>query len=342
MGRDFGHRLLKFYCKNFYRRTDREKDKMIEVFLATLNQIVFLVLLIVVGFCLTKAGALKDEASGILAKLETYIFVPAVVMQSAMENFTIHKIKSAGILFALGFVITLVIIPFAIILAKGFTKDNYMQNIYKYSFTFANYGYMGNAVVLALFPDYFFEYIMFTLPLSILIFAWIVPVWLLADTGASLTAKDKLKNIINPMFVGLIIGMIIGLIKMPIPVWLSSTVSASANCMSPIAMLLTGIAVASMDLRKAFTNGKIYAVCFIRLIAIPLIFIGILYLVKPTDNIIICVMCAFAMPLGMNPIIFPKAYGKDTSVAAGMTVVSHLLSAITIPIVFAIVKSILL
>ena len=315
---------------------------MIEIFLTTMNQILFLILLIGIGFVLTKTGVIKDEASGMLAKLESMIFVPAVVMQSAMQNFTVDKLKSAGLLFALGFAITLVMIPFAILLAKLFTKDRYMQNIYKYAFTFSNYGYMGNAVVLALFPKYFFEYIMFTLPMSILIFAWIVPAWLLADTGATLTVKDKIKNIVNPMFIALIIGMIIGLINMPIPVWLSSTVSASANCMSPIAMLLTGIAVASTNLRKTFTNIKIYVISSIRLLAIPFILIGILYLVKPMDSIIICIMSGFAMPLGMNPIIFPKAHGKDTSEAAGMTVVSHLISALTIPIVFAIVNSVLL
>ena len=65
---------------------------MIEIFLATLNQILFLILLIGIGFALTKTGIVKDEASGMLAKLETYIFVPAVVMQSAMENFTISSL----------------------------------------------------------------------------------------------------------------------------------------------------------------------------------------------------------------------------------------------------------
>lgn len=315
---------------------------MIEIFLATFNQIVFLILLIGIGYALAKAGIIKEEAAGMLAKLETFIFCPAVSMQSAMENFTVDKLKSAGILVVLGFAITLVIIPFAILLAKVFTKDNYMQNIYKYAFTFANYGYMGNAVVLALFPDYFFEYVMFTLPMSILIFSWIVPAWLLADTGATLTLKDKVKNIVNPMFIALFVGMIIGISGLPIPVWLKSTVSASANCMSPIAMLLTGIAVASTNLKKTFTNVSIYVVSFIRLIIIPLIFIGVLYLVKPSNVIVICVMSAFAMPLGMNPIIFPKAYGKDTTAAAGMTVVSHLLSALTIPIIFTIVNSVLL
>ena len=40
------------------------------------------------------------------------------------------------------------------------------------------------------------------------------------------------------------------------------------------------------------------------------------------------------MPLGLNTIVVPAAYGKDTSVAAGMALVSHLLSCITIPVIF--------
>ena len=40
------------------------------------------------------------------------------------------------------------------------------------------------------------------------------------------------------------------------------------------------------------------------------------------------------MPFGLNTIVIPSAAGKDTTVAAGLAVLSHLLSCITIPIVF--------
>ena len=44
------------------------------------------------------------------------------------------------------------------------------------------------------------------------------------------------------------------------------------------------------------------------------------------------------MPLGLNTLVIPAAYGKDTSAAAGMALVSHLLSCITIPLVFLLME----
>ena len=45
-------------------------------------------------------------------------------------------------------------------------------------------------------------------------------------------------------------------------------------------------------------------------------------------------LCAVAMPLGLSPVVIPAAYGQDTSAAAGMALISHLLSVATIPLVF--------
>jgi len=47
----------------------------------------------------------------------------------------------------------------------------------------------------------------------------------------------------------------------------------------------------------------------------------------------ICMLCAQAMPLGLNTVVVPAAYGKDTSVAAGMALISHAISIITIPVI---------
>jgi len=40
------------------------------------------------------------------------------------------------------------------------------------------------------------------------------------------------------------------------------------------------------------------------------------------------------MPLGMNSIVVPKAYGKDSTVASGMVLISHVLACLTIPFIF--------
>ena len=48
---------------------------------------------------------------------------------------------------------------------------------------------------------------------------------------------------------------------------------------------------------------------------------------------------AFGTPLGLNTVVFPAAYGGDTSTGASMAMISHTLCVITIPIMYAIVSA---
>ena len=66
----------------------------------------------------------------------------------------------------------------------------------------------------------------------------------------------------------------------------------------------------------------------------PLIFIAVMQFVPMSETVRVCALCSLAMPLGLNTIVVPSAYGKDTSVAAGMAIISHLLSCLTIPLMF--------
>lgn len=307
------------------------------IFLSTLNQTAFLFSLIIIGYILVKIKMLPENAAAVLSKLENTVFIPALVMKTFMENFTVESINKAGSLFVVSAIILVFTVPFSIFASKMLTRDKYIQNIYTYGLAFSNFGFMGNAVVSSLFPDIFFEYLIFTLPLWILIYLWGVPVLLMSDAGKKQAVKERLKAFLNPMFVAMIIGIIIGIFKIPIPVFFTSLVKSASDCMSPVAMLLTGIVVSSISLKKTFSNIRLYAVSLLRLIVMPLIFIGIAMFLQLDETVYICAVCSLAMPLGLNTIVIPSGYGKDTSDAAGMAVISHLLSCITIPIIFAII-----
>jgi len=99
-------------------------------------------------------------------------------------------------------------------------------------------------------------------------------------------------------------------------------------------MLLTGMTIAKIDLKKAFSNVPVYIASVVRLVLIPAAAIGVLYLVKLEYALALCVVCNLAMPLGLSPVVVPAGYGKDTSDAAGMALISHLLSCGTIPLMF--------
>lgn len=307
---------------------------MSSVFTSTLGQLTFLFGFIVIGYVLVKIRAMEGNSASVLSKLENNIFIPALVMGTFIENFTIERIQSAWELLVLSFAIGLVAILFAIVVSKVVTKDTYIRNIYTYGLSFSNFGFMGNAVVSSLFPDIFFEYLIFTLPLWIMIYLWGVPRLLLSDSKDKHSMKDSLKSFVNPMFVSMVIGMVIGISGITLPKSLQSIITVSGNCMSPIAMILTGMIVSSISLKKTFTNCSIYIVSMIRLLIMPLIFVGISSFFSMSNTVFICAVCSLAMPLGLNTIVIPSALGKDTSVAAGMALISHLLSCITIPLVF--------
>lgn len=307
------------------------------IFSTTLNQTLFLFGLIVIGYILVKTKVLPENSASILSKLENTVFIPALVMKTFIENFTMERISVAWKLLLCSFLLVLIVIPISILVAKLGAKDTYTQNIYIYGLTFSNFSFMGNAIVSSLFGDVFFEYLIFTLALWMLIYLWGVPRLLLFDSEKKQTFGENMKSFLNPMFISMIIGIIIGLIKIPIPTWIESIISVSANCMSPIAMLLTGIAISFISLKDTFTNLKIYLLCFVKLIIMPLLFIGVTYFIKLPTTVYICSLCVLAMPFGLNTIVIPSAAGKDTSVAAGLAVVSHLLSCITIPVVFMLI-----
>jgi len=251
-----------------------------------------------------------------------------------LENFTVEKIGTAWRLFLTSLVISWIMIGLAILVARWCSKEKYIQNIYTYGLAFSNFGFMGNAVVKEVFPEMFFEYLIFTLPLWTMIYLWGVPCLLIPTDEEKQGIVKRLKAFANPMCISMVVGMVIGLSGISLPMPVMTVITTAGNCMSPIAMLLTGITVANMDFKKILSIKSIYVVSFVRLIIFPLLCIGVFLLVPMSHTTMVCTICSLAMPLGLSTIVVPSGYGKDTSVAAGMTIVSHLLSAITIPIIF--------
>ncbi len=316
-----------------------------DLFFPTLNQMVFLFAFILIGFLLAKFKVVPHGSAGILAKLENWLFIPALVMQTFIGNFTVSNLGVTWKLFAFGFIIDLVVIPLSIIAAKFVAKDQYTRNICIYTLCFSNFAFMGNAIVKAIFPDVMYEYIVFTLTLWIPIYVWGVP-GLLASDGTKKTFGQRLKAFVNPMFIAMLVGMILGITGLgaKLPSSVNSVISVSASCMSPVAMLLTGFTVAEIDIKKTLRKMSVYSVSAFRLIVYPLLGIGIFALLRPLnipDSYVICAICSLAMPTGLNTIVIPAAYDKDTSVASGMALVSHVLSIITIPLIFMLLRVIL-
>jgi predicted permease len=325
------------------------------LFLSTLNQMGVLGLFMIIGFVVAKLGIVDKGATALLSKLENNVFLPALVLYTFMANLNAASLSQSWKLLLFSLIAELIIIPIAITSARLASKDGFIRRMYTYGLSFANFGFMGNAVVQALFsPAFYQSYVIFTLPLWTLIYVWGIP-GLLIEREANAEEKrgalsEALRFFRSPMFIALLIGAVAGItglgeILLSLNggkgIFVTQVVKICGDCMSPIAMMMTGITFAFIDIKRILSDISIYAVTALRLIAYPLVFGGIAVLLQryviPFDSTVLnCFIISIAMPLGLNTIVVPAAYGRDTSVPAGMALISHALSIVTIPLIMMI------
>lgn len=305
-----------------------------QIFSTTLNQMLVLFSFIALGYFLNLKGILPLNTSLALSRLETNVLVPCLVFKTFYSYCTVEYLRLKWIYLVCGAAVTVVSIIIGLVLSKIFTKENYLRKIYAYSFTVANIGFMGNAVVLGAFGDeVLIDYMLFTLPLYLYIYSYGITSLKPQSAGNKLSFKTFL----NPMIVSMGIGILSGVLKIPVPSFLLTAVSSAGACMSPLAMILTGFIIGNYSLKKLASEKKVYIASVLRLIVLPLVYVLILKLLNTDSDIIKVALCATAMPLGLNTVVFPAAYGGDTTAGASMALVSHLMSVITIPIMFALI-----
>lgn len=304
-----------------------------QVITATVNQLLVLFLFMATGFFLNKKKIIPGDCSVVLSKLEAYIFVPCLVFNTFYKYCSVENFKQKWTFILVGSAIMSASVLIAKPLAHFFTKEKYIYKIYFYSFAVTNFSFMGNALVLGVFgEEILFDYMMFTLPITLYVYSFGTA----AFKPESENTGFSIKMFLNPICISMLLGAVLGLIAIPLPKFLLNAISMGGATMSPVAMLLTGFIVGNYSLKLLASNKKVYVASVLRLVVIPALFMAALLLFKTERDILRVALCATAMPLGLNTIIFPAAYGGDTTPGASMALISHIIGAFTIPVMFAI------
>lgn len=319
-------------------------------FYATLTPMLTLFLCIAIGFVTVKTRILPETAGSVLAKLETWVFVPALnfmtmVRFCTVDTISIHAVNI--IMASLGVALAMAI---AIPLAHVFTKEKRSEyGVYAYALTFANCGYVGDPIVQTMFGDATLAYYkLFCLPLNMVIFTWGISIL----TPRSAVKGGAWRRLLNAPTVAMLAGMVVGLsgLGTHLPGFLTNTLDSLKACMGPAAMLLAGITIAKYDFFKMLKNKKVYIATALRLTVLPTVIISALFCLKLLgeslfrisigNDVLFLAFFAFAAPLGMNTVVFPEAYGGNPETGASMAMISHTLCVISIPILYAVMTAI--
>lgn len=306
---------------------------MSQVFMATLSPMLMMFACMVIGFILNKKKLCPDNTVTVLSKLETYVLAPALTVNTFSKYCTVSSLTEQYqmILYCLLALAVAILLAFA--LAPFFTKKGYNRNIYRYALTFGNFGFMGNAIVPAIFgEEALYSYMLFTLPMNLAVYTWGIASLIPHGEGK----QNPLKNLLNPSVFAVTIGAVIGLtgIYDYVPDFVFSTLSGLGACMGPIAMVLTGFLIGNYSFKALLSDKKVYIAALLRLFILPTLFILLLKALGADKTSLTMCLFGFATPLGLNTVIFPAAYGGDTTTGASMAMISHTVCVITIPVMY--------
>lgn len=288
------------------------------------SQVAILVLFASVGFILAKTRLINADHSKILSTLLVYVFLPCNLFKSFATNFNIKYIKENYFLILTSLCVLAVLILISHFLTKLLTKDSCKGAVYKYSLTVPNYGYMGYALTESIFGSgTLLSVMMFGLPLSIYIYTY----------GYCILTKSplKLKKLINPVTIAIFAGMAVGLSGLKLPEFVNGFLTTAAAPMGITSMLLTGITVSQYKLKELINDKTNYIVVFLRLLLFPCAIAFILKTFVSADAALVALMI-YAMPCGLNTVVFPKLVGEDCRTGASLALISSILSILTIPL----------
>ena len=312
---------------------------MLETFLMTLGKMAQLLLLVVLGYAFNRSKLIPRAAEQVLSRFVTFLFLPALNLYTGIMECRLDSLASYGVLVLVGGVFCLLSVGLSYPMSRLFSKEPYEQGVYRYALAVPNTGAVGTPLMLAFFGTAgMFQYSLFQFTASVLTYSWGIG-QLQPDHGKT-SLWQNIKKCINPTFLALVIGMILGVLGaknwMPAPAL--NVISDLKSCYVTVSLLLTGFSLADYSFTKVFGDLKVYLYTAWRLLAMPCIYLAVLLIFKAPLMLATMMAMTYSSPCGMNVVIFPAAYGEECPSGASMVLISTLVSIVSVPLIYALVQ----
>ena len=239
---------------------------ILDAFLHSLNCVAILIILGSAGYITAHLGWYDDKSSALIAKLVTFLSLPAYLFSSVMQNLThdellglVPQLVVPFCSIATGFLLSLVIVRFGHI-------NVVHKGIFSSAFTCSNNMFIGVPVALALFgeealiPTLFYFFANTT-------FFWTIGNFLEARDGALAThvkpqpifSLDTIKRVFSPPFCGFLLAMFFVAIDWRPPEFLMTSAKYMGGITSPLALIFIGLMLYTIGIRNIrFTNDLLW------------------------------------------------------------------------------------
>jgi predicted permease len=300
-----------------------------ELSILLVKQIGSLFIMILFGYITFKLHLVKLEDSKVLSILTLYLIFPCVIIDSFQIGYSQERMQglTLAIVASIGVHILYIALSYVV---KKIAPVNPIEEA---SLIYSNSGNLIIPLVAyVLGPEWVFY-------CSAYVAVQTVFVWTHGKSVIREAREFNLKQLLlNPNIMAAVLGMTLFVTKVSLPSVLGNAVSATGSMVGPISMIITGIIIASMDLKNVFTNLRAYGVSAARLMIYPLMVIllccgsGMLNWHPQAEQILLIVLLASAAPTASMITQMAQIYNKDAHNASVINVMSIIFCIITMPV----------
>ncbi len=286
--------------------------------------------MIMLGFILVKTKLVNPDSKKSLSNILVYVVVPCMIVNSFIATYDDSILENLLWSFLVSFILLVLgIVVSFVICIKYKTSD---KPILLFALMFSNASYMGIPLIQALFGDIGVIYASGFLTLFNILL-WTVGYMVVSKT---FNIKSTLISILKtPIIYSLIIGLLIFIFQIPVPSIIKTPLNLLGNMNTPLSMLVTGMIIGSSNVLTVVKNKYVWLNVAFRLLLIPLICLGVTYLLSflpISKEVLKIAFILMATPSAAITSIFAIKFNYNEDVAAGVVIITTILSIITLPL----------
>ena len=301
-------------------------------FQIALSNVLLTLLYIVPGFIICKMKKVAAEHLSTMSAVLIYVCSPCMIVNSFLQlEFSWHGFGQMALFFA----VTLVLqIAFMFILYLIFRKK-YSDSRYRIltiGAVLGNVGFFGLPVVKAILsdnPEVMCYSSVYVLSMNILVFT--MGIFCLTNDKKYMTFKAAA---FNPTTFSILVALPLYFfgVREYLPELLLNGVSLLGNMTTPLCMLILGIRLATVSIKKLFTRPIIYLTCACKLLLFPLFCFFAIYFSPLEFSFKASILILSSVPCASVILNMAEMHHSETELAANCVLLSTLLCFLTIPV----------
>ena len=294
------------------------------------KKIVSLFIIMGMGYVLVKLKILKSTDSKILSLIMLNLLIPCAIIMAFQVEYT-DEIKE-GLIFA--FIIAIIIHVALIMISELLGRVFHFDGVERNSIIISNAANLIIPIVISRLGNEWVVYATGFMCVQLIV------LWTYGKMTLCGETKPEIKKIVtNVNLIAVVVGLLLFITQIHIPEIIKDSINSVSLLVGPVGMLITGMLISGMNLKRIFTYKRIWIVTACRLVIIPLLAVGLMKYTGVAGwaangtTILLISLLATSTPSAASITAMSQIYGQDAEYASALNVITTVLCIATMPLV---------